>query len=130
MRLGTELAEMFSMKTVVLAAVGLAGATLVAGPIAYFRTQRDPPKQQTIATVASAPVTVEPARPLDNSVRVTDELVRAQQVASPQQASTRPITPTPSRVRPMPSPPRKSLLARVVFGTRGYRPSPFPRPPS
>ena len=118
------------MKTVVLAAVGLAGATLVAGPIAYFRTQRHPPEQQTIAPVTSAPTTVEPARPVDSQIRVTDELVRAQQVESPQQTSTRPITPTPSRVRPMPSPPRKSLLARVVFGTRGYRPSPFPRPRS
>lgn len=119
------------MKTVVLAAVGLAGATLVAGPVAYFRTQRTPPMQQAISPVPSAPITVETApRPVDSAVRVTDELVRAQQVESTLEVSARPVTPTPSRVRPMPSPPRKSLLARVVFGTRGYRPSPFPRPRS
>ena len=118
------------MKTVVLAAVGLAGATLVAGPIAYFRTQRNSSEAADHRARRERTRHRRAGAPLDSQVRVTDELVRAQQVESPQQASTRPITPTPSRVRPMPSPPRRSLLARVVFGVRGYRPSPFPRPRS
>jgi hypothetical protein len=69
------------------------------------------------------------SRPVIDSVRVTGELVRAEQTRSPRPASTRLVT-KPAERRPAIPPARKSLLARVLLGTSGYRPSPFPRPGS
>jgi hypothetical protein len=122
------------MRALVIAAVSLTGATLVAGPIAYLRTQRQIARPQPSLAAdtnlpASPALEAEFSRPLIDSVRVTGELVHAEQIATPLPATARAPMKPAERRRAIPTP-RKSLFARVLFGTSGYRPSPFPRPGS
>jgi len=123
------------MKAVwVAVAVSLTGATLVAGPIAYLRTQRQIGNPQPSFPADSyLPANTSPeaegTRPVVNSVRVTGELIRAEQIKTPQPAAARVVTKAPERRRSV-APAKKSLFARVLFGSSGYRPSPFPRPGS
>jgi hypothetical protein len=125
------------MKTVWLAALSLAGATLAAGPVTYLRTQRHVTKPQpslptapVAINAAAAPAIDEPPLPKENSVQVTGELVKAAEIRSAAKpVPTRTAAETAGRRRSAP-PPRRSLLARVFFGSSGYRPSPFPRPGS
>jgi hypothetical protein len=122
------------MRAVLVAVVSLAGATLVAGPIAYLRTQRQiTTPQPSLATDTNLPASPSFEAGISaaalNSVRVMGELVHAEQVRTPQPAAARVVT-KPAEPRHASPTPRKSLFARVVFGTSGYRPSPFPRPGS
>jgi len=124
------------MRALVVAAVSLAGATLVAGPIAYLRTQRQIPKEQPGLTAdtnlpTGPSLESQVSRQLADSVRITGELVHAEQIKALQPAAgSRVVTKPAERQRAIPPPARKSLLARVIFGTSGHRPSPFPHPGS
>jgi hypothetical protein len=116
------------MKLVVIAACGVAGAALMAGPIAYFRTQRTGAAHRVPETFTARPAapSAELAPP---RILVTDELVEAREVRSP--APVAPIARTSYRQRPARSrAERRSLLARLFLGAGDHRPAPFPRPGS
>jgi hypothetical protein len=114
------------MKLVVIAACGVAGAALMAGPIAYFRTQRAGAAHRVpeASTARPAAPSAELGAP---RILVTDELVEAREIRSPSPVA--PIARTSYRPRPHRAE-RRSLLARLFLGAGDHRPAPFPRPGS
>ena len=120
------------MRLFYVIATALAGTALIATPL--MRPHAQSPEDASLAraeepAAAAAEAPSEPNAVSRSGVRIVDELITADTVPAVKSPALSHRSPaTPRRVAPPPRP-RRSLFARIVFGTGEHRPSPFPHPP-
>jgi hypothetical protein len=109
------------MRLLHVSAIAAAAIALLASPLMRFRAEtKDVPLPTRVQH--RAPEMPELAV---NGVEIVDELVTANIVGPPK---ARVLSPHRPAVRRAATPPRRSLLARVFFGSGDHKPHPFPHP--